>query len=366
MKKNMHAAKLLKQLPENDKLHFYYKLCIENEMDNFFINRKKKAGTNHLQQKSDSLDLFFIANKLEYWCDMLNRSNVLNIDYDYPLMEEIIRLIHSDKEKYLSISAIKNYYFILLTLKEPENEIHFFQLKKNLSADSSAIAENEEKVLFDYAQNYCIKRINKGDSLFLEELLFLYKEMIHRELIYESGFFPASDFKNVITIACRTKSFDWAEDFIFQYKEKLEPGIREHVFQYNLASLYYEKGDYDKALELLNKVEFTDIYFALGGRSMLMKIYFELNEHDALNWHLDAFINYLRRNKLVSKYQYSVHINFIRFTRKAFQLKSDTEWKSKKELEKASKKLIEMINQTKEITNKAWLEKQLKKIMKED
>jgi hypothetical protein len=362
-RKLLKTNKMLSQNTGRTSQHFYYQSMAEGEMDAFYITRKRKTEANYLQRKSDSMDQFFIASKLEYWCDMLNRSNVLNIQYEYPLMEEILKLIESDRAKYLAEPFINIYYHILQTLRQPEKEEHYSHLIDYLSEYSARFDKEDAKAMYDYAQNYCIKRINKGDSDYLEELLKLYQLMLEHGLIYENGYFPSSDFKNIVTISCRLKKYNWAEDFIHRYESELESSIRTHVSQYNLATCYFEQGDYDSALALLQKVEFTDTYFALGARSMLMKIYFELDEEEPLFSHIDSFQTYLRRNKIISAYQRKVHQNFIRFTKKAFQLKEALAWKRKKEMEKQANSLFKHISQTEDITNKNWLEQEVKKLM---
>ena len=83
---------------------------------------------------------------------------------------------------------------------------------------------------------------------------------------------------------------------------------------------------------------------------MLMKIYFEMGESDPLFSHFDAFKTYLRRNKVISKYQHTVHANFIKFTKKAYQLKMKADWARKKTGQKQVEELLEKINQAEEIT----------------
>ncbi|MEX0811853.1 MAG: hypothetical protein WD048_06530 [Chitinophagales bacterium] len=176
---------MLKNLDKNDQHsadYFLYKGKAEAELDEFYINRKKRTKANFLQKKSDSLDHFFLATKLQYYCDMLNRSNVLNIEYDYPLLDALLQLIASNQEKYLGIPLISIYYRILKTLYEPDAEQHFSALKNNLLQFSSEFPHQEAKAMYDYAQNYCIKRINQGDSKYLRELLDLYQLMLEKEL----------------------------------------------------------------------------------------------------------------------------------------------------------------------------------------
>ena len=96
---------------------------------------------------------------------------------------------------------------------------------------------------------------------------------------------------------------------------------------------------------------------------MLMKIYFELDEEEPLFSHIDSFQTYLRRNKIISAYQRKVHQKFIRFTKKAFQLKEALAGKRKKEVEKQANSLFKQISQTEDITNKNWLEQEVKNLM---
>src|SRR5688572_14539677 len=117
--KLMRIKKALEEKGKYNARYFYYNSLAVEELDFFYLNRKKKAAANHLQEKSDSLDLYYLSAKLEHWCDMLNRSNVLNIEYQYYLMEDVVKLIENNREKYLSVPWINIYYHILLTLKNP-------------------------------------------------------------------------------------------------------------------------------------------------------------------------------------------------------------------------------------------------------
>ena len=52
---------------------------------------------------------------------------------------------------------------------------------------------------------------------------------------------------------------------------------------------------------MLLKVEFNDVYYHLDSKSLLMKVYFELDEYDAFSSLVDAFKIYLRRNQTISE-----------------------------------------------------------------
>ena len=80
---------------------------------------------------------------------------------------------------------------------------------------------------------------------------------------------------------------------------------------YNLVDLYYYKKELGKALEYLHKVEYSDVFYALNSKEMLLKIYYEMNEEEALHNLLASFRIYLKRNKLISDNIRLPYQNFI-------------------------------------------------------
>ena len=59
---------------------------------------------------------------------LINRSNVLALDYDVLLLDEILDYLKKNKSK--PNPAISIYYRVLMTLKESERESHYQDLKK--------------------------------------------------------------------------------------------------------------------------------------------------------------------------------------------------------------------------------------------
>ncbi|MGZ5281755.1 MAG: hypothetical protein ACXWEY_05685 [Bacteroidia bacterium] len=67
-------------------------------------------------------------------------------------------------------------------------------------------------------------------------------------------------------------------------------------------------------------MELNDIYFHLDAKVLLLKTYYELDEAEPFYSLVDAFTNYLKRNKLISDVQRSVYLNFVRYAKKLMQL----------------------------------------------
>ncbi len=165
--------------------------------------------------------------------------------------------------------------------------------------------------MYSYAINYCIRRVNQGAPEFLEELFKQYLKSLDAGTLMENGFLSPWAYKNIIGVGLRLKKFGWTEDFIRQYNEKLGPDFRANALHYNLAELYYYKKEHDQALTHLNKVEFSDIYYNLDTKKMMLKIYYELDEIDALLSLLASFKMFLKRTKLISASNKVAYLNFV-------------------------------------------------------
>lgn len=141
--------------------------------------------------------------------------------------------------------------------------------------------------------------------------------------------------------------FQWIENFINENKQKLSEAERENAYTYYLAKFYFYKRDYSKVLQLLQDVEYSDVFYSLDSKSMLLKTYYELNEMDSLDSMLDSFKIYLLRNKSLSEHHVKTCKNLLRITHKLSRLISS---------DKKKIALLETeIEQTKPLADVGWL-----------
>src|SRR5690606_32342485 len=175
----------------------------------------------------------------------------------------------------------------------------------------------EARDMYAYAQNYCIKQVNSGNMKFLTDLFQLYKMTLETGIIFSDKYLSPWSYKNITSVALRLKEYEWAEYFVEQYKERVEPSFRKNAYAYNMASIFFDNGKFDKALELLRHVDFSDVYYSLDSKAMMLRIYYELKEKNPLNSLLDSFRVFLKRNKQVSEYQRTLYLNLIKHVREA-------------------------------------------------
>lgn len=350
-------ARLQKQNPHRDVLFYFNQHQLMEEQYEYTAKKSNRASERSLQRLTDNLDIYYLSKKLKYCCEMINRANVFSEAYEMKLFEEVME--HIKQNKYEDVPVIRVYYQILLTLLESDNEAHYFELKALLEQHSGLFPQEDNKTNYSFAQNYCIKKINSGRADYLKEIFSLYKLSLENEVIYDSGLLSQWDYKNITTVGLRLNETEWTEYFINNYKDRIDRRHRENAYKYNLANLHFYKDEFGKTMQLLLQVDFTDIYYNLDSKSLLLKAYYELNEYEALFAHADAFNNYLRRNDKISAYQKKVYKNLVKYAIKLAKLRlarhsipekladeintaqiADATWLRKKIEEPAGKKLI--------------------------
>ena len=151
-------------------------------------------------------------------------------------------------------------------------------------------------------------------------------------------------FKNVIKLGFNLKKYDWVEQFIRENNQYLEEQFRQNALHYNLADLYFQKSNFGEALLHLNQVEINEISYALGTREMLMRIYYETDEEEALISLIASFNIYLKRNKDLPSDVRKMYLNFCRIVGQILR-------RNPKKL----KKIGEEIKNTKLLLAKNWL-----------
>lgn len=323
--------------------NFYYReFLLKNVAAEHFDRKKVRKNNRHLEELIQTLDIYYLANKLKYTCHILNNNKFISGNAQTQLPLEIIHLLN--RNDFSSYPAI-HLYFNLYQLMTEENEAFFSETKKSLAQYQQTFDQEELKEIYYYLINYCITQLvkNTNTDYYLLELHRMYQEGIASELLLEDGFLSPWTFKNAIKIGLRLEKFDETASFIEVNKIRLKPEFRTDAYHYNMAELFYKKKDLEKSIGHLNNVDYSDIFYILGSKKLLLKIYYETNEYDALESLLSSFQTYLKRNKLISEDNRKTYLNFTRSLNKIIKDENNKH------------QLKELIENTSPLTDKNWL-----------
>ena len=343
---DLHQKKVAKNMlgiKEKD-IEYYqdrYQLALLAEKK--FQGMGKRQKENHIQLLADTLDEYYLRSKLQYSCEMLDRKKAIAIDFDLRIMDELEP--HLELIQDFNDSTIGTTFLLYKMLKEENNESHFFSAKSSLEQTKSLFSKPNLKQLYYYLINYCIRRIRTGKNQFMEELLELYTTGIQETILFDNNQLSPWTFKNVVKLGLGTKRYNWTEQFIKQYEDRLPEDFRADALHYNMAHLYFLKNAFDQAIFHLNQVEFSDVYYLLDSKVLLLKIYYEEKEFDPLFALAQSFRILIRRNNLITQDVKAFYLNFIKLLIKLSKLYQ------KKDIPQ----LENEIKETDSLTDRQWL-----------
>lgn len=320
-----------------------------------------------LPEAVQNLDTYYLATRLRLSCEMVNRRNLVNAEYETQFIDQVLQMLSVPGNPYQQVPVIAIYYHIYLTLTEKEADQHYHTLVNLLSQHDHLFPPDEAYSMYAYAQNYCIRKINQGETSFLQEILQLYQRLLENGLLLDQGLLAHEHYKNITTVGLRTRAYTWVRDFLEKYRHKLHPDIRENAYTYNLAAYFYEQQRYRDAMRLLNHVTFTDVFYHLSAKSILLKIYFESEDYDSLKYHQQAFAAFLKRNKQLPRYHIQTHSNLLRLVKKAGRLRQRLQQPepNRASLQQGLTDIEQDIEQAEGVANLSWLRQKLAQLQQD-
>jgi hypothetical protein len=330
------ARELLKQQNQKSASFYYYQYLIEKNYYDLSEGELRRSEKSNMEEIINNLDYFYLAEKLRLYNSILSRKSMISHEYHLLFIDEIIE--HIEKYQYQDIPPVSVYYRQCLTLmqNQEEKDEHYFELKKLVLVNWQIFPLTEASEMYVGLLNYCSRKINQGNLTFLREFLDVYKEILEKN-IFPNGELNPWNFKNAVLIALRLGEYEWTEKFIKEYSPKLSDEFRENAVSYNLALLYFYQKKHDKVIMQLQSVEYEDPGYNLSAKAMLLAVYYEIKEEDALLSLMDSFKTYLHRHKDIAANRRTQYLNQMKYTRKLLKLNKG----SKTEIEHIKKEMEE-------------------------
>lgn len=313
---------------------------------------QRRTGDVNLRDITQNLDIIYFASKLRYSCLSLSHQAVYRTDYEFGMLEAMLE--HIKTNQLLNVPVIAIYYYAYFALTKPNEPAYFAQFKQLIETSAAIFPPEEQRDLFLLAINFCLKSYNAGDATYLKDLFELYQTGLQSNYLIINGALSRFTYRNIVTLSLIFKEYAWAERFINDYKNYLPIDYQESMYSFCLARLEYSRRNYAKALQLLQKSDYQDLLLNLSAKAVLLKIFYELQEFDLLDAHLQAMRTFLSRKKITASYHKENYANLLRFTQKLLELEPYNPE------EKAMLKT--QIEQEKSVAEREWLLEQLKNV----
>lgn len=309
--------KLQADCRSRDETFYRSEFRIQQQIYNYLTAGARTTQLN-LQEIASALDLSYAIEKLKLCCHMLFHQRLYKTSYDIALLEEVVR--HIEQRQLMQEPVIAVYYYIFKALSdEGEGDEYFVQLRATIRNHREALPRAELREVYLMALNLIIRRMNRGEERFVKEGFEWYREGLDSRLLIEQQQISQMTFLNIVLNALKLKRFSYAEQFIREYESYLGAVHRESFTNFSRAKLRFDQGRLSEAMTYLLRTEHSNILINLSAKAMLLKIYYELEETDALESLLESFRTYLNRKEVIG-YHRQIYSNLVRFTRRLVRI----------------------------------------------
>lgn len=296
----------------------HYELAYAIEWENYLFSAGQQRDIpSQLPVLNQTLDILFFCRRLKQSC-LLQAHQAVFQEVDDPRLLQLIMNFLEDSP-FLKVPLVAVYYYYLKAVQEPETAFFYQEFKQYVLREQLDLPKEERRTLILLAINYCIQRFNHGQKSFLREVFELYQAGLADASLLENGRLSRFAFKNIVGIGLRLEEFAWTEAFIRDFRHTLSPRYRDNYVHFSISKLRYTQRNYQEAMQQLLQVEYDDLYLNLDGKVMLMKMYYELDEWQALDSLLTSVKRFIQRKKLMGYHRES-YLNIVLFIRKLLEL----------------------------------------------
>ena len=273
------------------------------------MRREHDPGLYALVTRYETIGL--LARRLRNACIFLSNSK----GKDALPSDPLLTWAEPTLSEYAGLPLLRTLFAGLRALQQPGEPAHFITFRDGLLAGHRYFTTAERRDLLLVAINFCSKRYNDGNPAWLDSQLDLYEYGLREGLLLENNWVTGYTFTNIATLALIGRRYERLAQLLRDYRDKITPRDRAGAAAFNEARLYHALRQYRPALALLQQNVFDDLLLNLSAKTVQAKCFYELEEYDLLDTHLEALRKYIHRHKEVGYYG-ERYLNFVAVLRR--------------------------------------------------
>jgi len=285
----------------------------------FYSMRNRTKGFPVHCDSNENLDKFYIIQKLKKIIVIANESK--HRKKIFLGKKEIAGFINSvKKNQFFNLPSIQILYNVFMIIWEGKTE-YFNSLKDLFKIHKSEIGEDEAEWIYFTMINFCIIQSNAGKKEFINEELELYKSIIVDNFLLFNDAIETDFYKNIIFCAVEAGDFEFAENFKDKYAKNIFSKDKDYIVDLCNADIAFAKKDYAKALEILAKINFTDVQQKFNLRNLSLKIFYENDMYEQAFLSIDSYRQNLKREDTLPPDFTRLYTTFITLYKKLLKIK---------------------------------------------
>ena len=199
---------------------------------------------------------------------------------------------------------------------------------------------------------YCNRNIMNGKIEYVKEMFDISVYIFENGLLIsdKKGYMNPFVFIQIISTAGSLNKFDFVKKFIKENTVKLNPEYRDRFYNFAYLTLNFKMKNFSEAMEYVSKMEVKSQMDHVSIKRYQLMIYYESDYTDELYSLIEAFRNFITKNKKLAENVKQQAWKFIYFIKKLSDAKYNNNTTRKILISNLKDELIEA-----EVINKLWL-----------
>lgn len=327
-----------------------------SDFPNVFKERDRYAGY---------FTLSFLIASLRREREKVQIKEAYNIPLENTLFDSVIDFLDFEKligdlkkKKYSMVWMLELYYYCFCFTRDLNDKNSFEKFKKIFYPNIDKFSRREKYFFFNDIIDFSVRNEHRGNNSYISEEMKVYKVMMEQDsfTVSKSEYISIILYRNVMLLSLMLREYDWLVQFMKKYSGKLKPEYRESMKHFTKASINFEQGNFELALEDLSKITYDVFFYKSDIKGLLLKTFYELDLYEQAFSFINTFRQYLKTGKLGSSNTIMFQ-NFLSFYTKLLKAKTGNKTTS-------VGKLIDQLNEKKSIYSGNWLMEKLKELNK--
>jgi hypothetical protein len=286
--------KFLKKQEKPNSTSFFYTYLNKKLSYNYWAFRKPGEKTDRIYTSAfHALDAYYLTELLMASTILQYQQRRVLSQEEMPLLKPALEYLKTHYETQPPL--LQAWYLPNVLLENREEKARYVQLKEVLLEHLPILPDLDARNLVGIAKTAVRHQHQLSRQEHLEEYFFWNTQEIAQGWIYADNSITNTQLGNVITVALALGKTAWAAEFLENSKPYLVPATLEDTYQYNLARIRFAEGNFQESLKQIAMVSYLDEYMALRVKRLELKVYYELDEHDAFEATLNSFRVYSHR-----------------------------------------------------------------------
>ena len=336
-------------------IYYYSRYSYFSALGYIGILQEKTPGADIFTGEAENIIMLMVTVLFQSIHNLNTLSRTFNVKPGYDITADFLKSF--DFRGFVSrlrlaghpkASLAELYYDLLCLVDNSADSSTYYKVRNRITELVGELNRQDLYNIISALKSYCVQRELEGKSGFHYERFELNKLSLELDVYSFSEHMQINDFRNFLNVALLFKEYDWAENFINEYSDKLRPDMRSNAVYHARASLAFSRKDYDTARTFLSKVKADSLFFKHDIKRMELVICYEKEEYTAAVEMIDSYKHFLKSNKGVSELRKDAVWNFLNAAMDIIKIKTGA---SRKSPGSVTAKLAAM----QPISNKAWL-----------